>query len=68
MGIGRNNCLYALEDGVVRFTKEVYVPHPLSRQSSEVICNLPRGAVLYKTFVNVVPKNEVGSFKLVDML
>ena len=68
VGIGRNKNLFALEDGLVRFTKEVYVPHPVSDETTEVICNLPRGAVLYKTFINVVPKGEVGSFKLINML
>uniref|UniRef100_A0A8D0GSW0 Large ribosomal subunit protein bL27m n=1 Tax=Sphenodon punctatus TaxID=8508 RepID=A0A8D0GSW0_SPHPU len=65
VGMGKNKWLYALEDGIVRFTKEAYVPHPLSNESTEVIVKLPRGAVLYKTFINVVPVTEVGSFKLV---
>ncbi|XP_032995124.1 39S ribosomal protein L27, mitochondrial [Lacerta agilis] len=68
VGIGRNKWLYALEDGIVRYTKEVYVPRPRSKESTEVICQLPRGAVLYKTFINVVPTKEVGCFKLVEML
>ncbi|XP_067403593.1 large ribosomal subunit protein bL27m [Emydura macquarii macquarii] len=68
VGIGCNKTLYALEDGIVRFTKEVYVPPPESQESSDVICCLPRGAVLYKTFINVVPTKEVGSFKLVTMI
>ncbi|XP_053158643.1 39S ribosomal protein L27, mitochondrial isoform X2 [Hemicordylus capensis] len=68
VGMGRNKWLYALEDGIVRYTKEVYVPRPRSKESQEVICQLPKGAVLYKTFINVVPIEEVGSFKLVNML
>ncbi|CAI5765957.1 ribosomal L27, mitochondrial [Podarcis lilfordi] len=68
VGIGRNKSLYALEDGIVRYTKEVYVPRPSSKESTEVICQLPKGAVLYKTFINVIPTKEVGSFKLVKML
>lgn len=66
--MGRNKCLYALEEGIVRYTKEVYVPRPRSKESREVICQLPKGAVLYKTFINVVPTGEVGSFKLTTML
>ncbi|XP_060109462.1 large ribosomal subunit protein bL27m isoform X2 [Heteronotia binoei] len=68
VGLGRKKYLYALEDGMVRFTKEVYVPRPRSKESKEMIPQLPRGAVLYKTFINVVPTVEVGSFKLVSML
>lgn len=66
--MGHNKWLYALEDGIVRYTKEVYVPPPRSKESKEMIPQLPKGAVLYKTFINVVPTEEVGSFKLVNML
>ncbi|XP_040435705.1 39S ribosomal protein L27, mitochondrial-like [Falco naumanni] len=68
VGMGHNKTLYALEDGIVRYTKEVYVPLPCSSESREAICCLPKGAVLYKTFINVIPVTEVGSFKLVTML
>ncbi|XP_019373228.1 PREDICTED: 39S ribosomal protein L27, mitochondrial [Gavialis gangeticus] len=68
VGMGHNKTLYALEDGIVRYTKEVYVPPPRSREVKEVIRRLPRGAILYKTFINVIPTEEVGSFKLVTML
>ncbi|OXB59400.1 hypothetical protein ASZ78_009700, partial [Callipepla squamata] len=68
VGMGRNKTLYALEDGIVRYTKEVYVPPPRSSESREVICCLPKGAVLYKTFISVIPTTKVGSFKLVTML
>ncbi|KAI6075679.1 hypothetical protein LUU34_00273200 [Aix galericulata] len=68
VGMGRNKTLYALEDGIVRYTKEVYVPPPRSSESREVICRLPKGAILYKTFISVVPTAEVGSFKLVTVL
>uniref|UniRef100_A0A8C8R613 Large ribosomal subunit protein bL27m n=1 Tax=Pelusios castaneus TaxID=367368 RepID=A0A8C8R613_9SAUR len=68
VGMGCNKSLYALEDGIVRYTKEVYVPPPQSLETKEVICRLPKGAVLYKTFISVVPTKEVGSFKLVNML
>ncbi|KAJ8399777.1 hypothetical protein AAFF_G00408820 [Aldrovandia affinis] len=68
VGMGTNNTLYALEDGIVRFTKEVYVPPPRSTTAIKVICGLPRGTVLYKTFINVIPKKQEGAFKLVGML
>ncbi|XP_006635155.1 large ribosomal subunit protein bL27m [Lepisosteus oculatus] len=68
VGIGRNNTLYALEDGVVRYTKEVYVPPPRSPEATKVICKLPKGSVLYKTFINIIPNKQEGAFKLVDML
>ncbi|XP_063819269.1 large ribosomal subunit protein bL27m [Pseudophryne corroboree] len=68
VGIGRNKSLFALEDGIVRYTKEVYIPHPRSSDSRDVICKLPFGAVLYKTFINVIPKPKQHSFKLVDMM
>ncbi|XP_074870893.1 large ribosomal subunit protein bL27m [Carettochelys insculpta] len=68
VGMGCNKTLYALEDGIVRFTKEVYVPPPHSEESREVICRLPKGAVLYKTFINIVPTTELGRFKLVTMI
>ncbi|XP_029978233.1 large ribosomal subunit protein bL27m [Sphaeramia orbicularis] len=68
VGMGRNNTLYALEDGHVRFTKEVYIPSPRTFEGAQVIPKLPRGAVLYKTFVNVLPVKQEGKFKLVDMV
>ncbi|CAI9569684.1 unnamed protein product [Staurois parvus] len=68
VGIGRNNTLYALEDGIVRYTKEVYVPRPRSSDGIKVIPKLPMGAVLYKTFINVIPEPKEHSFKLVEMM
>ncbi|KAG5262290.1 hypothetical protein AALO_G00273540 [Alosa alosa] len=68
VGIGKNNTLYALEDGVVRFTKEVYVPLPHSAETKDMISKLPKGAVLYKTFISVIPKKQDVTFKLVSML
>ncbi|XP_070846915.1 large ribosomal subunit protein bL27m [Chaetodon trifascialis] len=68
VGIGNNNTLFALEDGYVRFTKEVYIPPPRSSEAFQVISKLPRGAVLYKTFINVLPVKQEGKFKLVDMV
>ncbi|XP_069510980.1 large ribosomal subunit protein bL27m [Ambystoma mexicanum] len=67
VGIGRNKTIFALEDGTVRFTKEVYVPDPESSDGSQV-CRLPRGAIIYKTFINIVPTPQQARFKLVDML
>lgn len=66
--MGTNNTLYALEDGHVRFTKEVYVPPPRSTEAMSVIAKLPKGAVLYKTFINVLPVQQEGRFKLVDLV
>ncbi|KAI4900306.1 hypothetical protein NFI96_010577 [Prochilodus magdalenae] len=68
VGIGTNNTLYALEDGTVRFTKEVYVPRPRSPEARNVIPKLPKGAVLYKSFINIVPTKQENNFKLVDMV
>uniref|UniRef100_A0A8C7MJK7 Large ribosomal subunit protein bL27m n=1 Tax=Oncorhynchus kisutch TaxID=8019 RepID=A0A8C7MJK7_ONCKI len=67
VGIGTNNTLYALEDGIVRFTKEVYVSAPRSTETFKVITKLPTGTVLYKTFINIVPNKQEGKFKLVGM-
>ncbi|XP_012711399.2 39S ribosomal protein L27, mitochondrial [Fundulus heteroclitus] len=68
VGMGTNNTLYALEDGFVRFTKEVYIPAPRSPEATSVITKLPRGAVLYKTFISVLPVKQEGRFKLVDLV
>nr|ACQ58490.1 Mitochondrial 39S ribosomal protein L27 [Anoplopoma fimbria] len=68
VGLGTNKTLFALEDGYVRFTKEVYVPPPRSLEATRVITKLPKGAVLYKTFVSVMPIKQEGTFKLVDMV
>ncbi|XP_078081592.1 large ribosomal subunit protein bL27m isoform X2 [Mustelus asterias] len=65
---GRNNTLVALEDGTVRYTKEIYIPPPRNLEAMKMISRLPKGAVLYKTFINVVPNKQEGCFKLVDML
>lgn len=66
--MGTNNTLYALEDGHVRFTKEVYIPPPRTLEGSTIIPKLPKGTVLYKTFINVLPVKQEGKFKLVDMV
>uniref|UniRef100_A0A8C6TVK0 Large ribosomal subunit protein bL27m n=1 Tax=Neogobius melanostomus TaxID=47308 RepID=A0A8C6TVK0_9GOBI len=68
VGIGTNNTLFALEEGHVRFTKEVYIPLPRSPEARDLIPKLPRGAVLYKTFINVQPVKQEGRFRLVDLL
>ncbi|XP_061564657.1 39S ribosomal protein L27, mitochondrial [Cololabis saira] len=68
VGKGTNNTLYALEDGHVKMTKEVYIPAPRSPEATTVITKLPKGAVLYKTFINVLPAKQGGKFKLVDMV
>ncbi|KAM9597517.1 large ribosomal subunit protein bL27m isoform 2-T2 [Trichechus inunguis] len=68
VGLGKKKCLYALEEGVVRYTKEVYVPNPSNAEAVDLVTKLPRGAVLYKTFVHVVPTKPEGTFKLVAML
>ncbi|ROI81786.1 Polycystin-1 [Anabarilius grahami] len=67
VGIGTNKTLYALEDGIVRFTKEVYIPLPRSAEARDVIPNLPKGSILYKTFINVIPTKQENKFTLVDM-
>ncbi|XP_062859668.1 39S ribosomal protein L27, mitochondrial [Trichomycterus rosablanca] len=68
VGMGTNKTLYALEDGTVRYTKEVYIPPPHSPEARDVIPKLPKGAVLYKSFINVVPTKQTNSFKLVGMV
>uniref|UniRef100_A0A3Q4AAF3 Large ribosomal subunit protein bL27m n=1 Tax=Mola mola TaxID=94237 RepID=A0A3Q4AAF3_MOLML len=68
VGMGTNKTLFALEDGYVRFTKEVYVPPPRSPEVIQVINKLPKGTVLYKTFINVLPVKQESKFKLVDMV
>ncbi|RVE60025.1 hypothetical protein OJAV_G00194780 [Oryzias javanicus] len=68
VGMGTNKTLYALEDGCVRFTKEVYVPPPRSLEASTIITKLPKGTVLYKTFINVMPVKQEGKFRLVDLV
>ncbi|XP_053423813.1 39S ribosomal protein L27, mitochondrial isoform X4 [Nycticebus coucang] len=68
VGLGKRKCLYALEEGIVHYTKEVYVPNPRDSQAVDLVTRLPKGAVLYKTFVHVVPAKPEGTFKLVAML
>ncbi|XP_036307257.1 39S ribosomal protein L27, mitochondrial isoform X2 [Pipistrellus kuhlii] len=68
VGLGKRKCLYALEEGIVRYTKDVYVPNPKNAEAVDLVSRLPQGAVLYKTFVHVVPAKPEGTFKLVAML
>lgn len=68
VGLGKKKCLYALEEGIVRYTKDVYVPNPNNSEAVDLVTRLPKGAVLYKTFVHVVPAKPEGTFKLVAML
>uniref|UniRef100_A0A8C0LK22 Large ribosomal subunit protein bL27m n=1 Tax=Canis lupus dingo TaxID=286419 RepID=A0A8C0LK22_CANLU len=57
VGLGKKKHLY-----------EVYVPSPSNTEAVELVTRLPKGAVLYKTFVHVVPVKPEGTFKLVAML
>lgn len=66
--MGTNKTLFAMEDGYVRFTKEVYIPAPRNPEVTKVITKLPKGAVLYKTFISIMPVKQEGKFKLVDMV
>ncbi|TWW81756.1 39S ribosomal protein L27, mitochondrial [Takifugu flavidus] len=68
VGMGTNNTLFALEDGYVKFTKEVYIPPPRSLKATEVITKLPKGSVLYKTFISVLPVKQDEKFRLVDKI
>uniref|UniRef100_H0XXX2 Large ribosomal subunit protein bL27m n=1 Tax=Otolemur garnettii TaxID=30611 RepID=H0XXX2_OTOGA len=68
VGLGKRKCLYALEEGVVHYTKEVYGPNPRDSEAVDLVTRLPKGAVFYKTFVHVVPAKTEGTFKLVAML
>ena len=64
---GRKKTLTAACTGTVRFTKEIFVPQsdmPLAK----TVATFPRGALLYKTFINVVPPPEVGRFRLVESI
>nr|XP_002126728.3 39S ribosomal protein L27, mitochondrial-like [Ciona intestinalis] len=62
---GRKMRLVAKCSGTVRFTKEVYIPGPES-PDAEIAKNFVKGAVMYRTFINVVPERDVGRFKLVE--
>nr|KAF6296354.1 mitochondrial ribosomal protein L27 [Myotis myotis] len=42
--------------------------HPNNSEAVDLVTRLPKGAVLYKTFVHVVPAKPEGTFKLVAML
>uniref|UniRef100_A0A2K5QN03 Large ribosomal subunit protein bL27m n=1 Tax=Cebus imitator TaxID=2715852 RepID=A0A2K5QN03_CEBIM len=68
VGLGKNKCLYALEDGLVHYAKDVYVPHPRNTEAVDLATRLPKGAVLYKTFVHLAPTKPEDTFKLVAML
>ncbi|XP_061748880.1 large ribosomal subunit protein bL27m-like [Nerophis ophidion] len=67
VGMGTNNTIYALEDGHVCLTKEIYVPPPRSPEANQVIVKLAAGSLLYKTFVNVRPLKQEPAFKLVGL-
>ncbi|XP_036064257.1 39S ribosomal protein L27, mitochondrial-like [Onychomys torridus] len=61
VGIGKNKCLYALEEGIGCYTKEVYMPNPQNSEAMDLVTSLPKGAVLYKTFIHVVPAKSEGT-------
>ncbi|XP_061538094.1 39S ribosomal protein L27, mitochondrial [Phycodurus eques] len=68
VGMGTNNTLYALEDGYIRLTKEVYTPPPRSLEASQIITRLAKGTLLYKTFINIIPNKQEPTFKLLRMV
>ncbi|XP_061684296.1 39S ribosomal protein L27, mitochondrial [Syngnathoides biaculeatus] len=68
VGMGTNNTLYALEDGYIRLTKDVYTPFPRSLEASQIITKLGKGTLLYKTFINIIPVKQEPTFKLLSMV
>uniref|UniRef100_H2ZPR7 Uncharacterized protein n=1 Tax=Ciona savignyi TaxID=51511 RepID=H2ZPR7_CIOSA len=63
--VGRKMRLVAKCSGTVRFTKEVYVPGP-ETPDAEIAKKMVKGAVMYKTFINVVPERDIGRFKYIE--
>ncbi|XP_054426670.1 39S ribosomal protein L27, mitochondrial-like [Pteronotus mesoamericanus] len=59
VGLGKKY-LYALEKGVVGYTKEVFMPHPNNVEAVDLSLRLPKGTV--------VPAKPEGIFKLVALL
>ncbi|XP_077568048.1 large ribosomal subunit protein bL27m-like [Stigmatopora nigra] len=68
VGMGTNRTVYALEDGYIKFTKEVYTPPPRSLEAIQIITKLAKGSILYKTFINIIPIKQEPTFKLVNMV
>uniref|UniRef100_A0A8C9AUT0 Large ribosomal subunit protein bL27m n=1 Tax=Prolemur simus TaxID=1328070 RepID=A0A8C9AUT0_PROSS len=68
VGPGKRKCLYAVEEGIVHYTKEAYVPNPSNSEAVDLVTRMPKGVVLYKTFVHLVPAKPQGTFKFVAML
>ncbi|CAK8685073.1 unnamed protein product [Clavelina lepadiformis] len=65
VAVGRNKTLNATCSGTVRFTKEIFIPNP-SSALAEAVATFPRGAFLYKTTINIVPRPDIGRFRLVE--
>jgi len=64
---GRRRTLTAVCCGTVRYTKEIWIPGK-DTLAARTVKDLPKGALLYKTFVNVVPAKEVGRFRLIKQV
>ncbi|CBY39094.1 unnamed protein product [Oikopleura dioica] len=58
--------IYALCDGTVRYTKEMFIPAKNTRLAGE-ITKMPAGSFIYKLHCHVVPKPINNNFKLVDL-
>merc|ERR1712037_956575 len=58
--------IYALCDGTVRYTKEIFIPAKNTRLADE-ITKMPAGSFIYKLHCHVVPKPIDNNFKLVDL-
>lgn len=65
--MGKRKYLYVLEEGVVRFIKEVYVFNFSNSEVVDLVIRLFKGVVFYKIFVYVVFVKFEGIFKLVVM-
>uniref|UniRef100_A0A8C8ZPA1 Large ribosomal subunit protein bL27m n=1 Tax=Prolemur simus TaxID=1328070 RepID=A0A8C8ZPA1_PROSS len=48
----------------VQHIKEAYVPNSSNSGAADLVIRLPKGTVLYKTFVHVVSAKAEGTFKL----
>ena len=64
---GRRKVFNAACSGTVRFTKEIFIPKE-DQPLAKTVATFPRGALLYKTFINVVPPRDVGRFRLVETI
>ncbi|XP_002736869.1 large ribosomal subunit protein bL27m-like [Saccoglossus kowalevskii] len=67
VGVGRDKTLFALQPGIVKYSKERWIPRLDTLWGMYVAPTLSDDDMM-RTFVHIIPEPQKGKFKLVDQV